>query len=157
MQEAESRINKEVVMCIDHKMTCSCGKQSASFNFKDEIMPVEVVDRLYCPACSGDIKYNPESMLMDNGWVIEYDMDVARFSGQKLPQSGITPELLFDEGYCTWRGVSPTDHIDSVREREELVKLAKINPKKYLDEFKKWGSERMERLAHEGWRKAYDR
>jgi len=144
-------------MCIDHKMTCRCGKQSASFNFKEEIMPVEVVDRLYCPACSGEIKYDPESMLMDNGWVIEYDMDVARFSEQKLPHQEITPELLFDEGYCTWRGVSPTDHIDSVREREELVKLAKINPKKYLDEFRKWGIERMERLAHEGWRKAYDR
>jgi hypothetical protein len=138
-------------------MTCRCGKQSASFNFKEEIMPIEVVDRLYCPACSGDIKYDPESMLMDNGWVIEYDMDVARFSEQKLAHRKITPELLFDEGYCTWRGVSPTDHIDSVREREELVKLAKINPKKYLDEFRKWGIERMERLAHEGWRKAYDR
>ena len=120
-------------------------------------MPVEVVDRLYCPACSGDIKYDPESMLMDNGWVIEYDMDVARFMGGKLPYAEITPELLFDDGYCTWRGVYPTDHIDSVTEREELVKLAKINPKKYLEEFKKWGLERMERLALEGWRKASER
>jgi len=144
-------------MCIDHKMTCSCGMHSASFNFKDEIMPVEVVEGLYCPTCSGEIKYNPESMLIDNRWIIEYDMEVARFAGQKLPHREITPELLFDEGYCTWRGVSPTDHVDSVREREELVKLSKINPKKYLEEFKKWGIERMEQLANEGWRKAHER
>ena len=144
-------------MCIDHKMTCKCGIHSASFNFKDEVMPVEVIDNLYCPACSGDIKYNSETMLADNGWIIEYDMDVARFMGGKLPHVPITPEFIFDEGYCTWRGVYPADHIDSVREREELVKLAKINPKKYLEEFKKWGSTRMERLADEGWRKASER
>jgi hypothetical protein len=138
-------------------MTCRCGVHSASFNFKEEIMPVEAIGGLYCPACSCEVKYNPESMLIDNGWVIEYDMEVARFAGQKLPHREITPELLFDEGYCTWRGVSPTDHIESVREREELVKLSKVNPKKYLEEFKKWGIERMERLANEGWRKAYER
>ena len=144
-------------MCIDHTMKCKCGNQSASFNFKDEIMPVEAVGGLYCPACSGGIKYDPESMLIDNGWIIEYDMEVARFAGQKLPHREITPELLFDEGYCTWRGVYPTDHVDSVREREELVKLSKINPKTYLEEFKKWSIERMERLANEGWRKAHER
>jgi len=144
-------------MCIDHTMRCKCGKQSASFNFKDELLPAEALSSLHCPACSGEIKFDPESMLMDNGWVIEYDMDVARFAAQKLPHREMTPELLFDEGYCTWRGVSPTDHIDSVREREELVKLSKINPKKYLEEFKKWGIDRMERLANEGWRKAYEK
>ena len=144
-------------MCIDHKMTCKCGIHSASFNFKDEVMPVEVIDNLYCPACSGDIKYNSETMLADNGWIIEYDMDVARFMGSKLNYSTITPECLFDDGYCTWRGVYPSDHIDSVTEREELIKLAKINPRKYLEEFKKWGLERMERLADEGWRKANER
>ena len=141
-------------MCIDHSISCKCGNQSASFNFKDEVMPVEVVGGLYCPSCAGNIKYDPDSMLIDNGWIIEYDMDVARFTGQKLPHGALTPEVLFDEGYCTWRGVSPTDHIDSVREREELVKLSKINPKKYLEEFKKWGIDRMQRLAGEGWRKA---
>lgn len=144
-------------MCIDHKMTCRCGTHSASFNFKDEIMPVEVIDRLYCPACSSDIKYNTETMLIDNGWIIEYDMELARFTSHKLPYGEISPELLFDEGYCTWRGVYPTDHKDSIIEREELVKLSKINPKKYLEEFKKWGVERMERLAHEGWRKANEK
>ncbi|MHB8881146.1 MAG: hypothetical protein ACYC69_06505 [Thermodesulfovibrionales bacterium] len=141
-------------MCIDHSMTCRCGKGSASFNFKEELMPVEVVNRLYCPECSGKVKYDASAMLEDNGWIIEYDMDVVRFMGQRLPGKNITPEFMFDEGYCTWRGVYPTDHIDSAREREELVKLSKINQRKYLEEFKKWGIERMNRLSKEGWRKA---
>ena len=93
-------------------------------------------------------------MLRDNDWIIEYDMDVARFIGQRLPSAAITPDYLFDEGYCTWRGVYPTDHIDSVREREELAKLSKINQRKYLEEFRKWGISRMDRLSKEGWRKA---
>ena len=141
-------------MCIDHKMMCRCSTQTASFNFRDEVMPVEVVDRLYCPKCSSDIEFNPDSMLRDNGWIIEYDMDVARFMSHKLPGAEITPAYLFDQGYCSWRGMYPTDHIDSVKEREDLVKLSKINRKKYLEEIKSWGIERMNRLRQEGWRKA---
>ncbi|MBA4371994.1 MAG: hypothetical protein C0402_03940 [Thermodesulfovibrio sp.] len=141
-------------MCVDHTMNCKCGGGSASFNFKDEIMPAEIVNNLYCPKCSGDVAFEPDSMLKDNSWIIDFDMEVARFMGQRLPSSSINPEYLFDEGYCTWRGVYPNDHVDSVRERAELVKLAKINQKKYFEEFKKWGVERMSRLEKEGWRKA---
>ncbi len=141
-------------MCIDHKMICKCGSHTASFNFRDDIMPVEVVNRLYCPDCSSSIAYNAESMLRDNGWIIDFDMDIARFSGHKLSGAEITPEYLFDQGYCTWRGVYPLDHIDSVREREELVKLSKIDPKQYLNQIKRWGIDRMDRLNREGWRKA---
>ncbi len=141
-------------MCVDHSIVCRCGAGSASFNFKDEIMPPEIVSRLYCPKCSGERSFTPETMLKDNGWVIEYDMEIARFMAHKLPKAEVTPEFLFDEGYCTWRGVYPEDHIDSLRERGELLTLAKVNPRKYLEEFRRWGVERMERLAHEGWRKA---
>jgi hypothetical protein len=117
-------------------------------------MPLETISRLYCPHCASDVAYDPECMLRDNGWIIEFDMDVARFMAHKLSGTTITPEYLFDQGYCTWRGVYPTDHIDSVKEREDLVKLAKVNPRKYLDEIKRWGIDRMDRLAAEGWRKA---
>lgn len=141
-------------MCIDHKMSCNCSAHTASFNFRDEIMPVEVVNRLYCPRCSSGIAFDADSMLKDNGWIIEYDMDVARFMSHKLPGAEITPGYLFDEGYCTWRGIYPTDHLDSVKEREDLLKLSKIDTRKYLDEIKTWGIERMNRLKQEGWRKA---
>jgi hypothetical protein len=120
-------------------------------------MPVEIVNRLYCPECSGDITYDPGIMIYDNGWIIEYDMDVAGAMGQNLPAAEITPAFLFDEGYCTWRGIYPSDHIDSVREREEIVKLAKTDPKRYFREIKEWGLKRMERLAADGWRKANER
>jgi hypothetical protein len=145
-------------MCVEHKITCTCGNTSASFHTKDSILPVEVVQRLFCPACSLKTSFDPGSMLSDNGWTIEYDMDLARFMMQKIASPGeISPEFLFDEGYCTWKGVYPNDHIDSVKEREELVKLAKTDPKRYFDEFRTWGIKRMERLAQEGWRKAHER
>lgn len=143
-------------MCMDHKKTCVCGAQTASFNFRDEVMPAEIIDRLYCPQCSKDVAFDAMSMLRDNDWIIGFDIDIARFSGHKLTGEEITPEYLFDQGYCTWRGVYPMDHIDSVKEREELVKLARITPKKYIDEIKRWGIERMDRLAREGWRKAHE-
>lgn len=142
-------------MCMDHKMMCKCGSSTASFNFRDEVMPVEVINKLYCPRCSGDISYDAGSMVADNGWLIDYDMDIAKFAASKLTVKSLTPEFIFDEGYCTWRGMYPTDYVDSVREREELISLSKINRQKYLDEFKKWGINRMERLANEGWRKAH--
>jgi hypothetical protein len=145
-------------MCLEHKISCTCGKNSASFHTKDSILPVEVVQKLYCPACSVRTVFNPETMLSDNGWTIEYDMDIARFMLRDIAHTGpISPEFLFDEGYCTWRGVYPNDHIDSVREREELVKLAQTDRKRYFEEFKNWGNKRMERLAQEGWRKAHER
>jgi hypothetical protein len=145
-------------MCVDHSLNCSCGKTHASFHFRDEVLPFKVVTKLYCPDCSREATHNPETMVADNGWLIEYDMDVARFMMQeKTPASSVTPEYLFDEGFCTWRGVTPTDHIDSVKERETLVQLAKTDPKRYFEEMKSWGNSRMERLAREGWRKANER
>jgi hypothetical protein len=142
---------------MDHKITCSCGKNSASFNFKDDLLPTGVVNRLFCPECSPAVGFNPGTMLADNGWIIEYDMDIARFMTQKLSRDeAITPEFLFDEGYCTWRGVYPNDHIDSARERSELLLLAKTDPRRYFHEIRTWGVTRMERLSREGWRKAHE-
>jgi hypothetical protein len=144
-------------MCVDHKITCICGKNSVSFNFKDDILPTEVVNRLYCPSCSAPVGFNPGTMIEDNGWIIDYDMDVARFMGQKISRDqALTPEFLFDEGYCSWRGIYPNDHIDSARERQALLKLAQTDPKRYFEELKSWGTQRMERLAREGWRKAHE-
>jgi hypothetical protein len=121
------------------------------------VLPTEVISRIYCPACSQGITENPDTMLTDNGWIIEYDMDVARFMMQKISVPAvITPAFLFDEGYCTWRGVYPTDLADSIKEREDILKLAKTDRKRYFEEFRSWGVRRMERLIREGWRKAHE-
>jgi len=143
---------------MDHSINCSCGKRNASFNFKDDILPHEIITGLYCPSCAASVSQNDQTMLADNGWIISFDMDVARFMLQKhVRTETITPELIFDEGYCTWRGMTPSDHIDSVREREQLTQLAKTDRKRYFEEIKSWATSRMERLAREGWRKANER
>lgn len=142
-------------MCMLYEAGCSCGASLAGFNFKDDVMSDAVISRLYCPKCSADIRFNPDTMLADNGWVIEYDMDIAKFQAQKIKGlTAITPEFIFDEGYCTWRGFYPTDHIDSTVERSEISKTAKTDPKKYLEDIKGWATGRMEKLSKEGWRKA---
>ncbi len=145
-------------MCVDHSINCSCGKNHASFNFKEDILPHAAIVKLYCPSCSTEVTFDPATMLADNGWIIAYEMDVARFMMQKITSAHeITPEYLFDEGYCTWRGVTPTDHIDSLRERDQLNHLAKTDRKRYFEEIKFWGNNRMARLAREGWRKANEK
>lgn len=144
-------------MCMEYKMVCRCGKREASFNFKDNIMPPDVIEALFCPDCSRNIAFDPISMIEDNGWLIKYDMEVASLYRNKLPYEDLEnflPEMLFDRGYATWRGIYPGDHIDSVREREELAKLAKVDPRRYLQEMRNWAINRMERLRKEGWRKA---
>jgi len=122
------------------------------------VLPFEAITKLHCPVCSQGISHDHATMLVDNGWIIGFDMDVARFMLQNVaPADMVTPEYIFDEGYCTWRGVTPTDHIDSVKEREALAQLAKTDRKRYFDEIKSWSNKRMERLAREGWRKANER
>ncbi len=141
-------------MCVEHKKVCMCGRSSASLQFRDEIMPEEVLEGVYCPVCSSKVQYDEQTMISDNGWIIKYDMDIVRFMQHKLPVTGATPGYLFDEGYCTWDGIYPTDRADAVRERAELVELAKTDKKKYIEQFRTWGINRMVRLAKEGWRKA---
>ncbi|MCC6347429.1 MAG: hypothetical protein IT388_09620 [Nitrospirales bacterium] len=141
-------------MCMAAEIRCTCGSKSASFHFRDNILSDQTVRTLYCPACSSDIRIDPVCMIVDNGWVIEYDMDIVQFEGHKIPRSPVTPVILFDEGYCTWNGIYPGDHLDSVREREQIVSLMKSNPTRYIQEMKSWAQQRMARLQGEGWRKA---
>jgi len=141
-------------MCMAHEMKCTCGSRTVSFHFKDNIMPEQVIKGLYCPTCSNEVTADPLTMVSDNGWMIRYDMEAARFLGAKHIKGEITPGLLFDQGYCSWNGVYPGDHLDSVREREKIIVLAKTNPAEYLRKLKSWAVERMEKLKNEGWRKA---
>lgn len=141
-------------MCVAYEMKCRCGSKTASFHFKDNLMSEQIIKNLYCPDCSSDINVNYDKMVVDNGWIIEYDMDIVNFMGQKIAAGSMTPDLLFDEGYCTWNGIYPGDHIDSVKEREKIASLAKSNPSLYLKEMTSWAKKRIERLQNEGWRKA---
>jgi len=140
-------------MCMAHEMKCGCGARSASFHFKDNIMPEQVIRELYCPACASSVNQDASTMVYDNGWIIRYDMEVAKAVGSRIAGE-ITPGVLFDEGYCTWNGMYPGDHIDSVRERESITAMAKSDPVGYLKKLKSWAMERSVRLKDAGWRKA---
>jgi hypothetical protein len=137
-----------------YEMTCTCGARSVSFHFKDNIMPEQVIKELYCPVCSNGVAVDPSTMISDNGWIIRYDMEAAKFLGEKHIKDEITPGLLLDQGYCSWNGVYPGDNLDSVREREKIIALAKTNPVEYFKQLKSWAVERTEKLKNEGWRKA---
>jgi hypothetical protein len=137
-----------------YETKCACGARTANFHFRDNLLPEQVVEKLYCPACSSAVTLNADTMVADNGWIISYDMDLARSVGPAGLRPRMTPGFLFDEGYCTWNGMYPGDHIDSVREREEIKTIAKTDPREYLNRLKFWATERVERLRHEGWRKA---
>lgn len=141
-------------MCMAYEKNCSCGAGSASFHFRDNVLPEQVVKDLYCPSCGKEVALDPASMVRDNGWMIRYDMDMVRFMGNGKIEGGVTPDRLFDEGYCTWNGMYPGDHLDSVREREQITALARTNPIEYLKKLKAWAIERTEKLKDEGWRKA---
>lgn len=144
-------------MCMEHKLVCSCGKNNASFTFVNSVMPPEVIDGLYCPECGKEIELEEAKMLNDNGWVISYNMDIAALYSKRLPAqdaSELSPEILFDKGYATWRGIYPGEHIDAETERNEIAKLAKEDPKEYFKKIKTWAIDRMERIKEEGWRKA---
>lgn len=141
-------------MCVAHLLKCSCGARSASLHFRDNILSEQVVAGLYCPSCPQKPAVDQESMISDNGWIIVYNMDIAKFAGAQSIEHPIKPAVLFDEGYCTWNGIYPGDTIDSVAEREKIISLAKTDPREYVKRLTSWGADRMKRLAAEGWRKA---
>lgn len=146
-------------MCMKQAKKCECGIAFAEMNFRDNVMPPDVVSRLFCPQCSGDVAFDAETMLPDNGWIIQYDMDVAEARGRKhgsLAVGHLTPEKIFDEGYATWLGVYPGDLANSYSERQELVMLSKQDAREYMRRMRTWAVGRMERLKEDGWRKARD-
>ena len=107
-------------MCQEIRRTCNCGQKDATFHLRDNVMGQEVIDRLFCPKCSVDQKVDSETMVTDNNWIIEYDMDLVRmFAITKLSMNPthVNPEFVFDEGYATWREMYPGETADITEER----------------------------------------
>lgn len=144
-------------MCQEVRRTCSCGQKEAAFHLRDNVMDQKVIDRLFCPSCSAAQKLDKETMVRDNDWVIEYDMDLARmFAVTKLGMdpAHMNPEYIFDEGYATWREMYPGETKDITDERNKIIALKASNPKEYLTAINSWAVERIQRLKDDGWRKA---
>jgi len=144
-------------MCLEVRKRCQCGRSEVQFHLRDNIMTPEVISRLFCPACSGAAPFDHDRMLNDNGWIIEYDIELAQFlAAAKLPvdPAAVAPNFLFDEGYATWRELYPGEQGDILDQRQQIMGLIKDDPKRYLQEIQGWNIARVERLKRDGWRKA---
>jgi hypothetical protein len=124
---------------------------------RDNIMSQEVLAGLYCPECSGDVELDPDTMLMDNDWIIEYDMELAKFlavSKLMVDPETVRPGFVFDGGYACWQEMYPGEQQDVLEERKEILALQKEDPARYLKEISSWNIARIQRLKADGWRKA---
>jgi hypothetical protein len=101
------------------------------------------------------VNRDESTMLEDVGWFIEYDMEVARlYLNLKGIDKPITPAFIFDEGYCSWYGMSPNDLEENARVHEELKPLQKKDKLLYFNELKRIRLAQFAELKKEGWRKA---
>ena len=144
-------------MCIDIRKTCECGASNVQFHLRDNIMLPETITRLFCPSCPGDTQFSDQNMLQDNGWVIEYDMVLAKFLANtklSLDSDKISPSFLFDEGYACWLEMYPGEKEAIRLEKEKLLQLKEKDQKEYLQTISAWNIERINKLKKAGWRKA---
>lgn len=144
-------------MCIDIRKTCECGKHHVQFHLRDNVMSREVLVRLFCPSCSAKADPSTETILNDNGWLIEYDLELARFLAAaklQIPPDDVDPGFLFDSGYATWQEMYPGEHQDILMERKEIMELLKTDSREYLQRINRWNIARVARLKAAGWRKA---
>ena len=115
-----------------------------------------VICELYCPECSKSVKIDVECMLVDNQWVLEFDLTLARGFLQRANVSTtyLSPAYLFDQGYATWNGFTPNELDQRLVERQDIIALADQDMRQYLVEIKRWGCERVQKFRQAGWRKA---
>lgn len=144
-------------MCIDIRKTCECGQQNAQFHLRDNIMSKEVLVSLHCPECAEGVEVDTATMISDNNWIIEYDLELAQFlaaSKLQVPPDMVTPAFIFDSGYAAWQEMYPGEQEDILEERKDIMKLLKTDSAEYLKQINSWNIARVERLKQEGWRKA---
>jgi hypothetical protein len=142
-------------MCLMERRRCLCGRRFAYLNFRDNLLPPEILINLFCPECSPPGDFDAHTMVADCGWVMEYDMEGAQFYFVKRGISRtLTPEIIFDEGYLTWQGFSPADHEIRAELKERLAPLIREDLNCYLQSLKTEWLAHVDRLKAEGWRRA---
>ena len=144
-------------MCVSVHKRCQCGAHTIQFHLRDNILTGDTICRLFCPNCPGSEAFNPETMLNDNGWIIEYDIQLARMQAATnlaLASDTVDPPFIFDCGYAAWLEMYPGEKADIQEEKCRIMEPAKENPKQYLQEIQAWNIDRINRLKQQGWRKA---
>ncbi len=142
-------------MCESYHLTCQCEKNRAEIFFGKMLLNPNSINTLYCPECSFGHDQPKQHRVLDNGWVLELNMDVIKHFSSTF---GITPEhisaeWIFDSGYITWVGITPDDSTTRNKERENIQELAKTDILAYIKAMKEWGIERENRFTEQGWRK----
>ncbi|SMC16645.1 hypothetical protein SAMN02746041_00128 [Desulfacinum hydrothermale DSM 13146] len=142
-------------MCLHQKRTCACGREEAFLFHRDNVLPEEVLLALYCPVCAREVDFDASTMIRDAGWILEYDMEAARFYlARRTSMARVSPEVIFDGDYCSWYGLTPRDLEESARLNRELEPLRKRDLRRYIEEMRLRRSRRVEELKAHGWRKA---
>lgn len=143
-------------MCQDVRRKCDCGQEEIQFHLRDNVMSPEVIDHLYCPNCSLEKNHDKNSSINDNGWVITYDMEIARMfaiTKLQLDPEDINPEFIFDSGYATWQELYPGETEDITEQRNQIIATKDDDPQRYLETIRNWNIDRIENLKLKGWRK----
>ena len=142
-------------MCMMESRRCVCGRKLAHLNFRNNLLSPEILVNLYCPGCSPQADFDPETMVADCGWIMEYDMEEAQAVFLKRSLSlDLTPEIIFDEGYLTWQGFSPGDHEIRAELHQRLAPLIQEDMRQFLESLKTEWLAHVERLKAAGWRRA---
>ena len=144
-------------MCMAVFKKCECGSRSVQFHMRDNVLTSEVISRLFCPQCPGNVAFDPASMVNDNGWIIEYDMTLATMQimqKRMLDREMVRPGYLFDQGYATWLETYPGEKEEIREARERIIALKDTDQQRYLQEMMSWNIKRLAELKAQGWRKA---
>ena len=146
-------------MCQSYRKVCACGQNTTEIFFGRMILDETSVAKVYCPDCSQNIETESDSRVLDNGWVIELNMEVVKARAQvmEISPEEATADWIFDQGFVTWVGITPDDHQRREEERSEIQKLAKTDLLAYYQAMKDWGISREKRFIEEGWRKMKSR
>ena len=88
-------------MVLTHQFSCECGTNKITLTFSDN-MPVEVIDRVFCPYCEENGHPHQEAWPFPGDWFVHFDLEVARiFAMAKLDVDPalINPGFIMDRGF----------------------------------------------------------
>lgn len=63
-------------MCESYILECQCGEKKGEIFFGKMLLDERSVKQLFCPNCSMRNNDNQQHRVLDNGWVLELNMDV---------------------------------------------------------------------------------
>ena len=142
-------------MCMNQRRFCECGHNSAFLSFRDNLLPPEILLKLYCPRCAPPAAWDEATMLADCGWVLEYDVDRAQnYMDLRGLRQRATPAYLLDSGYLSWQGLAPGDQEVNAQLHRRLEPLVRQDYALYLKMLKTEWTAHVAGLKAAGWRKA---